>query len=111
MITAKGKTLMVSARDTLLTFFKVYGAVLDGSETVCFNINEEQNGSKTVKRIPCGIDTLNNVICVYADKREMASLEGGRTYWYDMTMDTLQGMHMTLIYPSRFIVREVMHSE
>lgn len=111
MITVKGKTLMVSARDTLLTFFKVHGAALDGSETIYFNINEEPDGSKLVKRIACGIDTLNNIICVYAPKEEMAVLKGGWTYWYDMTMDTPQGMHMTLIYPSRFVVREVMHSD
>ena len=111
MITVKGKTLMVSAHDTLLTFFKIHGAVLDGSESIYFNLNEEQDGSKPLRRIPCGIDTLNNIICVYAGKGEMASLEGGKTYWYDLTMDTPQGMHMTLIYPSRFIVREVMHND
>ena len=111
MITVKGKTLMVSDNDTLLTFFKVTGAALDGSETIYFNISEEQDGSKPVKRIACGIDTLNNIICVYTTKYEMSSLEGGKIYWYDMTLDTPQGMHMTLIYPSKFIVREVMHHD
>ncbi len=111
MITVKGKTLMISANDTFMTLFQAYGALLDGTETIYFNINAEPNGSAPIKRIPCGIDRLNNIISIYATKSEMSVLEAGKTYWYDLTMDTPNGLHMTLIYPSKLIVREVMHSD
>lgn len=113
MIIVKEKTIMVSKGDTFNTLFYVdpdKGYKFDGTETITFNIKErtDDTGSPLVS-IRCGIDTLNNIISVYATKTEMAVLGEGN-YLYDLVMDK-NGVRITLLYPAKFIVKGVVHNE
>ena len=110
MITIKDKTIMVNQGDTFTTLFYLDndGYVLDGTETIKFSIKENLSDASAVLEIVCGIDTLNNVISVYSTATEMRSLSEG-TYWYDISMTTSSGFHMTLLYPSKFIVKGISH--
>ncbi|WP_026765561.1 hypothetical protein [Selenomonas ruminantium] len=110
MITIKDKTIMVNQGDTFTTLFYLDkdGYVLDGTETIKFSIKEKVSDTNSVLVLICGIDTLNNVISVYGTAAEMRSLREG-IYWYDISMTTRSGFHMTLLYSSKFIVRGISH--
>lgn len=112
MIVVKGNTIMVSQNDTFLTFFKMVaeGYIMKGNETVRFSIKEKLDDLNPVITTTCFIDTHNNIIRVYIDKSVMARLEPGN-YWYDLDITRPDGFHSTLVYPSKFIVREVIHSD
>ncbi len=112
MIIVKGNTLMVSQNDTLLTFFKMSadGYILKGTETVRFSIKEYLTDLNPLITTTCFIDTENNIIRVFIDKSVMARLDAG-TYYYDLDLTRSDGFHTTLVYPSKFIVREVVHND
>ena len=95
MIIVKEKTIMCSRGDTFITLFYVKGLVLTENDRAV---------------LPCGIDTLNNVISVFGTAQEMSVLAEG-TYWYDLYVDTASGAHTTLVYPNKFIVRRTVHND
>lgn len=112
MIVVKGNTIMVSQNDTFLTFFKMAaeGYILKGTEVVRFSIKENLGDMNPIITTTCFIDTSNNIIRVFIDKSVMARLNEG-TYYYDLDLTRADGFHTTLVYPSKFIVREVVHSD
>ncbi len=112
MIVVKGNTIMVSQNDTFLTFFKMAaeGYILKGTETVRFSIKENIGDLNPLITTTCFIDTSNNIIRVFIDKSVMVRLAAG-TYYYDLDLTSRDGFHTTLVYPSQFIVREVVHSD
>ena len=110
MITIKDKTIMVNQGDTFTTLFYLDkdGYVLDGTETIKFSIKEKLDDTAAMLKLACGVDRLNNVISPYGSAAEMNRLKPG-TYWYDISMTTRTGLHITLLYPSKFIVRGISH--
>ena len=108
MIIVKDKTIMTSKGQTFTTLFEMdkSGYVLDGSETIKLNIKRNPEDTDILLTLPCGIDTLNNIISVYGTKEEMSVLPAG-TYFYDILMTLTSGARYTLLYPSKLIVREV----
>ena len=108
MVIVKDLTIMVSKGETFQTLFEMdkSGYVLDGTETITFNVKERPENTDVLLSLPCGIDILNNIVSVYGTKTEMSKLGAG-TYFYDVLMDLPSGARYTLTYPSKFIVREV----
>ena len=108
MIIVKDKTIMTSKGQTFTTLFQMPedGYVLDGSETIKLNVKRNPEDTDILLTLPCGIDKLNNIISVYGTKQEMSVLDAG-TYFYDIVMNLTSGARYTLMYPARFIVREV----
>lgn len=107
MVIVKDQTIMVSKGCTFTTLFQLdkSGYTLTGEETITLNIKERPDDSSIVLSLPCGIDVLNNIVSVYGTKTEM-QIDAG-TYFYDIVMNTTNGQRHTLLYPSKFIVREV----
>ena len=107
MVIVKDQTIMVSKGCTFTTLFQMdkSGYVLDGTETITFNIKERPEDTTVVLSLPCGIDTLNNIVSVYATKEEM-QIDAG-TYFYDVLMVLNSDARYTLMFPSKFIVQEV----
>jgi len=112
VIVVKGNTIMVSQNDTFLTFFKMAaeGYILKGTETVRFSIKENLGDLNPLITTTCFIDIANNIIRVFIDKSLMVRLAAGN-YYYDLDLTRLDGFHTTLVYPSKFIVREVVHND
>ena len=108
MVIVKDQTIMVSRGETFQTLFEMdkSGYVLDGTETITFNVKERPEDTTVVLSLPCGIDILNNIVSVYGTKTEMSKLNAG-TYFYDVLMVLPSGARYTLTYSSKFIVREV----
>lgn len=108
MVIVKDQTIMVSKDCTFTTLFELdkSGYTLDGTETITFNVQKNPEDTTVLLSLPCGIDVLNNIISVYGTKTEMAVLAAG-TYFYDIVMTLSSGARHTLMYPSKFIVREV----
>ncbi len=110
MIIVKEKTIMCSRGDTFITLFYVKGLVLTENDRAVFTVKKDIEGRQTLLSLPCGIDTLNNVISVFGTAQEMNVLAEG-TYWYDLYVDTASGAHTTLVYPNKFIVRRTVHND
>ncbi|MBQ2223011.1 MAG: hypothetical protein II421_06375 [Bacteroidales bacterium] len=110
MIIVKEKTIMCSRGDTFITLFYVKGLVLTENDRAVFTVKKDIEGRQTLLSLPCGIDTLNNVISVFGTAQEMSVLAEG-TYWYDLYVDTAGGAHTTLVYPNKFIVRRTVHDD
>ena len=110
MVIVKDKTIMVSKGDTFLTLFMLAddGYKLDGSESIKFSVKKQPDEISVFLSLICGIDTYNNIISVYGSKEKMSFLPAGN-YFYDIVMNLKSGARHTLVYPSRFIVREVCH--
>ena len=96
--------------DTFITLFYVKGLVLTENDRAVFTVKKDIEGRQTLLSLPCGIDTLNNVISVFGTAQEMSVLAEG-TYWYDLYVDTASGAHTTLVYPNKFIVRRTVHND
>lgn len=107
MVIVKDQTIMVSRGCTFTTLFQLdrSGYTLNGTETIQFNVKQRPDDTSIVLRLPCGIDVLNNIISVYGSKGQMQINAG--TYFYDVVMTLTNGQRHTLMYPSKFIVREV----
>ncbi len=110
MIIVKGKTIMCSRGDTFITLFYVKGLTLTENDRSFFTVKEEIHSQQPILTLPCGIDTLNNVISVFGTAQEMSVLAEGE-YWYDLYVNTSGGAHTTLVYPSRLIVRGTVHND
>lgn len=107
MVIVRDQTIMVSKGCTFTTLFQLdkSGYTLDGTETITLNIKQRPSDTSVVRSLACGIDVLNNIVSVYATGTEM-QLEAG-TYFYDIVMRLTTGAVYTLMYPSKFIIREV----
>ena len=92
MIIVKEKTIMCSRGDTFITLFYVKGLVLTENDRAVFTVKKDIEGRQTLLSLPCGIDTLNNVISVFGTAQE-------------------SGAHTTLVYPNKFIVRRTVHND
>ena len=71
MIIVKEKTIMCSRGDTFITLFYVKGLVLTENDRAVFTVKKDIEGRQTLLSLPCGIDTLNNVISVFGTAQEM----------------------------------------
>ena len=99
---------MVSKGETFQTLFEMdkEGYNLTGTETIRFNVKRRPSDDDVLLRLPCGIDTLNNVVSVYGTKEQMSVLDEGN-YFYDVVMELTTGARYTLILASPFIVKGV----
>lgn len=108
MVIVKDTGIMVSKGETFQTLFEMdkEGYTLTGNETITFSVKQRPSDTTILLTLPCGIDTLNNIISVYGTKEEMSVLDEG-DYFYDIVMNLTSGARYTLIYPSPFIVKGV----
>ena len=107
MIIVKDKSIMCSHGDTFITLFHLKGLELKDGDSAVFTVKKD---IEALLSLPCGIDTLNNVISVFGTAQEMSVLAEG-TYWYDLYINTAGGAHTTLVYPNKFIVRRTVHND
>ena len=110
MIIVKEKTIMCSRGDTFITLFYVKGLVLNENDTAVFTVKDDLGSRQPLLTLPCGIDTLNNIVSVVGSAQEMSVLPEG-VFWYDLYLDTANGAHTTLVYPSKLIVRGTVHND
>lgn len=110
MIIVKDKSIMCSHGDTFITLFHLKGLELKDGDSAVFTVKKDIEGRQVLLSLPCGIDTLNNVISVFGTAQEMSVLAEG-TYWYDLYINTEGGAHTTLVYPNKFIVRRTVHND
>lgn len=108
MVIVKETSIMVSKGETFTTLFELdkEGYTLTGTETIKFSVKSRPGDDSILLTLPCGIDTLNNIVSVYGTKEQMSVLNEGN-YFYDIVMDLPSGARYTLIYPSPFIVKGV----
>lgn len=108
MVIVKDNGIMVSKGETFQTLFEMdkEGYTLTGTETIKFSVKQRPSDTAILLVLPCGIDTLNNIVSVYGTKEQMGVLEAGN-YFYDIVMTLTTGARYTLIYPSPFIVKGV----
>lgn len=102
--------ITISKGDLLDITYNVTGIVLNSDAEIYLSIKENWLSEKPLILKQCsGVHGYANKIRVIIPSSEMASLRGG-IYYYDLVYKVGKNKR-TLIYPTRFIVREVMHNE
>lgn len=100
--------ITISQGDLLDITYNVSGIVLNSDSEIYMSIKENWLSEKPLLLKQCsGVYGAANKIRVIIPSSEMACLKGG-IYYYDLVYKVGKNKR-TLIYPTRFIVREVLH--
>lgn len=102
--------ISISQGDLLDITYNVTGIVLSSEAEIYLSIKENWLSEKPLLMKQCsGVYGAANKIRVIIPSSEMSCLRGG-IYYYDLVYKVGENKR-TLIYPTRFIVREVIHDE
>ena len=106
----KNLVITISKGDLLDITYNVTGIVLNSDAEIYMSIKENWLSEKPLLVKQCsGVYGTANKIRVILTSSEMDCLKGG-VYYYDIVYKVGKNKR-TLIYPTRFIVREVIHDE
>lgn len=106
----KNLVISISQGDLLDITYNVEGIMLGCDAKIYMSIKENLLSEKPLLVKQCsGVYGAPNKIRVIIPSSEMACLRGG-IYYYDLVYKVGKNKR-TLIYPTRFMVREVIHDE
>lgn len=107
MIEIDDHNITISRGDTLDILFKLYNFALNTTDTVVFTIKQSCLSKTPLMEKKITPDTTDSIhLVISAD--EMAQLGIGSKQ-YDLVVLTADNKRITLIYPARFTVAEVVH--